>query len=318
LFALFVIACGLGFLETAANPYAAALGSPHSSAQRLNLAQSFNGLAAALAPIIGARLILSENLEIDQLQAMDAVSQHAALVAEAASVKAPYLILSIVLLIIAIIFSLTTLPEIRSSHQASTKSRTVFDALRHRHLSWALVAQFFYVGAQVCVFSLFLLYTTKSAGITQVRAADYLGICGVAFLLGRFFGTFLMKYVRPSKLITYYALINTVLCVVAIMGQGMITVYAIIMICFFMSIMFPTIFALGIEGLGDDTEYGSSLLIMSIVGGAILPGVFGIISDSIGNIQYGYLVPLISFLVIAYFGWNSSNNPTVVESKELS
>jgi FHS family L-fucose permease-like MFS transporter len=313
LFALFVIACGLGFLETAANPYAAALGAPETSAQRLNLAQSFNGLAAALAPVIGARIILTNTDHTVSIDSLQGAAREAALAAEAATVKGPYLILSIVLLVIAVIFSITKLPPITNRSEQEGKSRGILDALKHRHLSWALVAQFFYVGAQVCVFSLFLLYATKSAAISQVQAADYLGICGIAFLAGRFLGTFLMKYIKPSRLIMVYALINTVLCIVAIIGQGMITVYAVILICFFMSIMFPTIFALGIEGLGSDTEYGSSLLIMSIVGGAILPSVFGMISDAMGNIQYGYVVPLVSFMVIAYFGFSAQHSHSVVK-----
>ena len=112
-----------------------------------------------------------------------------------------------------------------------------------------------------------------------------------------------MRYIKPSKLLTIYALINIVLCIVAITAHGMITVYTVIAICFFMSVMFPTIFALGIADLGGDTEYGSSLLIMSIVGGAILPRLFGIISDSTGDIQMGYVVPVTCFVIVAYFGW---------------
>jgi FHS family L-fucose permease-like MFS transporter len=165
-----------------------------------------------------------------------------------------------------------------------------------------VVAQFFYVGAQVCVFSLFVLYATKSANISEVKAADFLGACGIAFLIGRFLGTFLMQYIRPNKLLAIYAAANTLLCIIAIAAYGMITVYAVIAICFFMSVMFPTIFALGIADLGGDTEYGSSLLIMSIVGGAIMPRIFGLISDASGNIQLGYIVPMICFAIVCYFG----------------
>lgn len=310
LFALFVIACGLGFLETAANPYAVALGPQETSAQRLNLAQSFNGLAAAVAPAIGARLILAKGQSEEQLNAMTSGAKEIALASEASLVKAPYFTLGIVLLLIAIVFSFTKLPRIRHSGNAAEKSPSILHAFKHSHLTWAVIAQFFFVGAQVCVFSLFLLYATKSADISEVKAADYLGICGLAFLIGRFLGTFLMKYISPGRLLTTYAVINILLCVVAITAHGMITVYAVILICFFMSIMFPTIFALGINGLGGDTEYGSSLLIMSIVGGAILPRVFGVISDWIDNVQFGYIVPLCCFVIVAYFGWRSMR-PTV-------
>ncbi|MEO6719993.1 MAG: L-fucose:H+ symporter permease [Ferruginibacter sp.] len=303
LFALFVIACGLGFLETAANPYAAALGPHETSTQRLNFAQSFNGLAAALAPVIGARVILTKGYTDEQLSAMTADAKKIALASEASSVKTPYFILGAVLLVIAIAFALTKLPKIQHKDNGKKKSQNILHAFKHKHLTWSVIAQFFFVGGQVCVFSLFVLYATKSAGISEVKAADYLGACGIAFLVGRFLGTFLMRYIKPNRLLAIYAAINILLCIVAIVTHGMITVYAVILICFFMSIMFPTIFALGIADLGGDTEYGSSLLIMSIVGGAIFPRIFGVIGDSTGNIQMGYIVPLVCFIIVCYFGW---------------
>lgn len=199
------------------------------------------------------------------------------------------------------IFAFTHLPKIQNTDEQEAGEH-IFHAFRHKHLSWGVAAQFFYVGAQVCVFSFFILYATKSAGVNQIRAADFLGACGIAFLVGRFFGTFLMKYINPERLLAIYSVINILLCIVALFGHGIITLYAVIGICFFMSIMFPTIFALGIKGLGGDTEYGSSLIIMSIVGGAILPRLFAYISDVSGNIQYGYIVPLLCFVVIGVFG----------------
>ena len=137
-------------------------------------------------------------------------------------------------------------------------------------------------------------------------SADYLSIGGLAFLIGRFLGTALMKYFTPRHLLTSFALLCVGLCTLAILGKGIITIYALIGICFFMSIMFPTIFSLGIQQLGSATEIASSLIVMSIVGGAILPRIFGIISDTTGNIQMGYIVPLIAFAVVAYFGWKGS------------
>ncbi len=303
LMALFIIACGLTTLETAANPYISALGNPDTSTQRLNLAQSFNGLAAAMAPVIGARVILTKGYSDEQLAVMTSEARRLALASEASSVKTPYIVLGSILILIAIIFSLIKLPVIQSDEQGQQSSKSVFHALRHKHLSWGAAAQFFYVGAQVCVLSLFILYATKSASLTEVRASDYLGACGIAFLIGRFAGTILMRYIKPQNLLVIYASINVLLCLVAIWGTGMITVYAVIGIAFFMSIMFPTIFALGIKGLGADTEYGSSLLVMSVVGGAIIPRVFGYISDATGNIQYGYFVPLFCFAFVVLFGW---------------
>ena len=302
LVALFIIACGLTILETAANPYASVLGPAETSTLRLNFSQSFNGLAAALAPIIGARLILSKGFADADLNAMSEAARKVALASEASTVKLPYFILGVILVLIAIIFAFTKLPVIQKI-EGHVAGKNILHAFKHRHLSWAAAAQFVYVGVQVCVFSLFILYATKSAGISQIKAADYLGACGVAFLIGRFLGTFLMKYIQPQRLLALYAAINILLCIVAIAAHGMITVYAVIGICFFMSIMFPTIFALGIKDLKGDTEFGSSIIIMSIVGGAILPRIFGYISDGTGNIQYGYFVPLACFIFIFLFGW---------------
>jgi FHS family L-fucose permease-like MFS transporter len=305
LFASFVIACGLTILETAANPYASALGDPASSTQRLNLAQSFNGLAAFVAPLIGAKVIFTEGNSPETLNAMTDSVRQAALASEASTVKMPYTILGIVLLIIAVLFYLVKLPDIRAKNIQSNKA-TVLGTFSHSHLRWAVIAQFFYVGAQVCVLSLFILFATESAGVNQFQAAQFLSFGTLAFLIGRFTGTFLMNYIAPNKLLTAYGIMAAILCSVAIATHGMLTIYALIGICFFMSIMFPTIFSLGIKELGTDTEMGSSLIIMAIAGGAVLPRIFGLISDATGNIQMGYIVPLVAFVVVAYFGWKGS------------
>jgi FHS family L-fucose permease-like MFS transporter len=309
--ALFVIACGLTILETAANPYASLLGDPTTSTQRLNFAQSFNGLAATLAPIIGARMILVEGFSDDALSKMTAVAKQAALASEASSVKTPYLVLGLVIVVLAITFAFLKLPIIK---EEAFEDKSFMHTLRHMHLRWAIAAQFFYVGAQVCVFSFFILFAIKSAGLSKVQAADYLGWgCGMAFMIGRFAGTFFMRFVAPPKLLAIYSAMSILLCIAAIYLTGMATVYAVIGIAFFMSIMFPTIFSLGIKNLESDTEMGSSLIVMSIVGGALLPPVLGYISDSTGNIQLGYIVPLICFVVIFYFGWKGHQVKPIVK-----
>lgn len=301
LVALFIIACGLATLETAANPYIIVLGPPESAPFRINFAQFFNGLATTMAPIVGAKLILTEGATDEQLSRMTASVKQATLAAEASSVKLPYIVLGSILILVAILFVFTKLPSIAHDDEKPA-SNSIFHALRHKHLAWAVAAQFFYVGAQVCVFSLFILYAQASSGITGKQASIYLAVCGFAFLAGRFLGTIFMRFFKAEKLLTLYAIINLVLCIFAALVTGMATVYIVIGICFFMSIMFPTIFALGIKGLGNDTEFGSSLIIMSIVGGGIIPPIFGYISDKTGNIQLGYFVPMICFAVIALFG----------------
>ena len=299
--ALFVIACGLTILETAANPYASLLGDPASATQRLNFSQSFNGLAATLAPIIGARIILTQGASDEVLSKMTDSAKQIALASEAASVKTPYFILGSIIVLIAIIFAFIKLPEIK---EEATEGKSILHTLRHTHLRWAVVAQFFYVGAQVCVFSFFILFAIKAAGLDRVKAADYLGWgCGMAFMIGRFAGTFFMRYIAPPKLLAFYAAMCVLLCLGAILVKGMPAVYCVIGIAFFMSIMFPTIFSLGINQLDADTEMGSSLIIMSIVGGALMPPILGYISDRTQNIQLGYIVPLVCFAVIFYFGW---------------
>lgn len=299
--ALFIVASGLTFLETAANPYATVLGPPESATFRLNLAQSFNGLAAALAPLAGKYLILSkQDHSNEQINTMSAEARQLFIETETSSVKLPFIVLGIVLLLLALLFIKTKLPDIKEAEEPDEK-RSLLHAFTHRHLTWAVVAQFFYVGAQVCVNSFFIVFAARAAGISSHQAAGYLVAYGIAFMTGRFAGTFLMKFIQPQRLLALYAVINILLSIVAVAGSGIITLYALIGVAFFMSIMFPTIFALGIKGLGADTKSGSSLLIMSIIGGALLPLLLGYISDASGNIQYGYTVPLFCFVVILWY-----------------
>ncbi|MBC7418614.1 MAG: glucose/galactose MFS transporter, partial [Pedobacter sp.] len=298
--ALFVIACGLTILETAANPFATLLGDPKTAVQRLNLAQSFNGLAATVAPIIGAKIILTEGVPQAILESMEPQARALALATEVSSVKIPYFILGSLILVIAVIFWFIKLPQIKEEAATGVSG---FSAFKHHHLRWAMAAQFFYVGAQVCVFSFFILYATEAARISEIKAASYAGFgVGMAFMIGRFVGTFFMRYISPVKLLCIYAAICTILSILAMFAGGMLAIFIVIAIAFFMSVMFPTIFSLGIKDLGADTKFGSSLIIMSIVGGAFLPPIFGQISDVYHNIQYGYIVPFICFGVVLYFG----------------
>ena len=301
--ALFIIASGLTFLETAANPYANIIGPPETATRRLNFAQSFNGLAAMVAPIIGGQFILSGSEMSDEAYAKlspEALNNY--LTTEAQSVKMPYLILGILVLLVAVLFIVTKLPDVKEGDDNNAGNNPL-KAFKHKHLTWAVATQFFYVGAQVCVGSFFIKMARTGAGMDEKTAAQYLGWgYGAAFMLGRFVGTFLMGKFASEKLLSVYALINIILSAVAIFGSGMVVVYALIAIAFFMSIMFPTIFSLGIKDLGADTKMASSLIVMSIVGGALLPPILGVISDATGSIQNGYIVPLICFVVVFLFG----------------
>lgn len=304
LVALFIIGCGLTILETAANPYAAVLGEPQTASTRLNLAASFNGLAAMVAPIIGTAFILSgKEYTPDELAAMPDATRIAYLMEEAASVKMPYIVLGSVLVLIAILFYFMHVPEVKPQTDGVPSKGGFFEVLKHRHLSWAVVAQFFYVGAQVCVTSFFIRMAQQGGGLDEHTAGYYLGVYGFLFMAGRFVGTALLKFTSSQSLLSIYAVISVLLCVVAIWGDGAYVVYALGGLGFFMSIMFPTIFALGITNLGEGTKAGSSWIIMSIVGGAILPYLMGTVIDLNGDdIQIGYTIPLICFLVIVYYG----------------
>ena len=304
LIALFIAASGATFLETVANPYAANLGSPENSEQQLNLAQSFNGAGAVVAPLIGANFILSGNEPTPaDLHAMAARGQLSAyLQHEANALKMPYLIMAGVLILIAIAFIFTKLPEIKESDGVHG-SEFSLRVLRIPHIRWAVIAEFFYVGAQVCVTSFFVRFSGYVANIPQQKAGVLLAWAMGGFMAGRFLGTFFMKYIQPAKLLSLYAVVNIGLLLVVLSAHGRVAVYALMAIPFFLSIMFPTIFALGIKDLGEETKLASSLLVMSIIGGAAIPVCMAMISDATGgDIQLAYVMPVLCMVVILFFG----------------
>lgn len=299
--ALFIIASGLAFLETAANPYITVLGDASTGTQRLNFAQSFNGLAAFIAPLIGGRFILSgKTLSANEEANMSATQLDQYLKHEAASVQIPYIIIGFVVLIVVIFLSKTPLPEIKEDDSLEVEG----SILKEKNLMLGVLAQFFYVGAQVCISSFFIRFSGRVAGIDEVSAAYYLSAALLGFMIGRFAGTFFMKFISPSKLLSLYSIIVMMLLLVAIITHGMIAIYALITVQFFLSIMFPTIFALSVRGLGTKTKEGSSLVIMSIVGGAVFPVIMGRVSDA-SNIQIAYIVPAICLLMVLYFAIKS-------------
>ena len=306
LLALFIIAAGATFLETVANPYITKLGDKATSEQRLNFAQSFNGVGAFIAPIIGGKFILSGIEHTPQeLQQMSAQQLTDYLSFEAGTVKIPYLIMAAVVILVGVLFLVNKLPEIKDDGDDDEKKSFSIKVFRHSHVTWAVIAQFFYVGAQVCIGSFFIRFSRFTAGIPEKQAAELWGyIAMVGFMVGRFAGTFLMRFVKPARLLTIYSAILLILLTASMTLKGNVAVYTLIAVPFFMSIMFPTIFALGIKGLNEDeSKIASSFLVMSLVGGAILPLAMGIISDRTHSIQQAYIVPLLCFLIIFYFGW---------------
>jgi len=303
LIALFVSASGATFLETVANPYITKLGDPKTSEQRLNFAQSFNGVGAFLAPIIGGSVILS-GIEKTQteLQSMSADQLNQYLDFEAGTVKLPYLIMAAIVLLVAVFFIFSKLPEIKEHDSDDSGHSFSFKVFRHRHVLWAVIAQFSYVGAQVCIGSFFIRLSKSLANIPEKEAAFLLGsVAMVGFMVGRFFGTYLMKFLESSRLLAIYCLISIGLLAITVTTTGMIAIYSVAAVPFFMSIMFPTIFALGIKGLGEESKIASSFLVMSIFGGAVLPLLMGIVSDQTGSMQKAYIIPMLCFVLIWFF-----------------
>lgn len=304
--ALFILASGATFLETVANPYITILGPKETSEQRLNFAQSFNGVGAFVAPLIGGKFILSgvehTKEELNQMAANGTLNAY--LQSEADTVKIPYLVIAAIVALVTIGFLLTKLPDVKESAAADAHTGFSLKVLRHFHVKWAVIAQFFYVGAQVGVGSFFIRYSKQVMDLPEKQAAYWWGyIAMVGFMAGRFIGTFLMKYIKPQTLLSIFALINILLLIIALNTSGNISVYAVMAVPFFMSIMFPTIFALGIKELGEETKMAASLLVMSIVGGALAPLAMGAISDYTGSMQKAYIIPLLCFIVVAWFGW---------------
>lgn len=304
LFALFVSAAGATFLETVANPYITKLGPKETSEQRLNFAQSFNGVGAFVAPIVGGQFILSGIEHTDaQLQQMSPAQLNEYLSFEAGTIKMPYIVIGSVVLLVFLFFIFTKLPEVKEGGSDEGEKSFSLKVFRHSHVTWAVIAQFFYVGAQVCVGSFFIRFSRFMMDMPEKQAANlWGGIAMVGFMAGRFVGTFLMKYVKPARLLSIYAIINVLLLTISLTTKGAAAVYAMAAVPFFMSIMFPTIFALGIKGLGEESKIASSFLVMSIVGGAIFPLFMGLVSDKTNSIQMAYIVPLICFLFVLYFG----------------
>lgn len=315
---LFIIGCGLTLLETAANPYATKLGDPASATARLNLAQSFNGLAAFIGPFIGTIFILSgKGYSNEELALMNEADKIAYLSAEAASVKMPYMVLGFFLIAIAVLFTVYKFPEFKEDEEANEGSLS--EALKHKHLVWAVVAQFFYVGAQVCVTSFFVRMAMKGGGVDEKTAGYYLSVYGILFMVGRFGGTLLMKFIKPARLLAIYSVACILLSLVAIYADGKNVVLALGGLGFFMSIMFPTIFSLGIENMRENTKPASSLIVMSIIGGAIFPVIMGGIIDRYNdNIQLGYTVPLVCYFVILYFALKGHTHKKAKHEQVLS
>ena len=287
LIALFVIACGLCILETAANPYSTILGPSASAAQRLNLSQSFNGLGWILGPLVGGLLIFGAS-EGDSM-----------------ALTKPYILVGGIVLFVALLFFFTKLPEIKPEEEeevtAIVEEKPAASLWKRRQFVRSVVAQFCYCAAQTGIFGFFINYVTEmDPGISNLRASRILAFGGMAlFMIGRLSGSFTMKWLAPGRLLTWYSLLSAVCMALVVASVGTLSLYALYLSFFFMSIMFPTIFALGLEGMGVYTKKASSYIVMGVAGGAFSPMLMGYIGEE--NMALGFIVPLIAFLYILYF-----------------
>jgi len=290
LFCLFIIACGLTFLETAANPYSSVLGPKDTSEQRLTLSQSFNGLGWIIGPALGGVLILGAGGEASENKF--------------SSMALPYMLIGGVVLVVAFMFVITRMPDIHEGEHDSRGDRGTYGGLlRVRHFRYAVIAQFLYVAAQTGINSFFINYIVETMPDYSPEKAAYLLSLGfVFFMSGRFIGSLFMSWFNPRVMLGVYALVNMAAMALVILGLGWPSLVALYLNYFCMSIMFPTIFALGLKDLGGMTKKGSSVLVMTIVGGAICPVIMGRIAD-VSGMAVGFVVPLICFAFIAWYAF---------------
>ena len=303
LIALYIIAIGAGFLETSANPYIAIMGDPKTSSPRLNFAQAFNGVATVLGPLVGGYVIFSgvEYTPV-QLATMTPQAIDAWRAEEAAAVGPPYLVLGVLMVVIASAIALTKYPPLRGEVTPEGRS-SPFAVLKKPRVRSAVIAQFFYVGAQVGTWSLLVDFAQEAAQVPErIGAQVYLEATMIAFCAGRFVGAWLQRYIDPARQLVLYGGCNVVLCCLAATLGGFPSIWAMAATSFFMSIMFPTIFALGLEKLGHETEFASSFIVMAISGAAVVPTLMAFMSDHLGALHWSLFVPAVCYLVVMSFG----------------
>ena len=278
LVAIYILAGGCSVLETTANPYILSMGSPQTATRRLNIAQSFNPIGSITGILLSQQFILS-NISLN-------------------SISETYMGLGIVLTAIMVVMLFSKMPTGKDS-SAGKVGASFARLFRNKRYTWGVVAQFFYVGAQICVWSFTIRLVMQELGILEADAATYYLASIVCFCVARFFFTWLMKFCRPALLMAWAAAADIVLCLVVILmsGSGMVVVTALVLVSFFMSLQFPTIYGIALDGVGDDAKIGASGLIMAILGGALLTPLQGLASDAYG-ISTSYVVPLVCFVVV--------------------
>ncbi len=307
--ALFVLASGITLLQVSANPYVAILGKPETASSRLNLTQAFNSLGTTIAPLFGSLLILSAaSKSAEEIAKLRPAELSAYQLTEAASVQMPYLGLAAAFFIIAAIIAAVKLPAIEAADQASSSGEVHDDkhtsAWQYRHLILGAIAIFVYVGGEVAIGSFLVNFMGQPdiAGLQPEIAGKYLSFYWGGAMVGRFIGAAVLRQINPGKVLGFNAIVATSLVFIAIILSGQISMWALLLVGLFNSIMFPTIFTLAVDGLGKHTGQGSGILCMAIVGGAIIPVIQGVFADRIG-IHHAFFLPALCYLYIAYYGF---------------
>lgn len=307
LFALFVIATGLAFLETGANPFIAQLGDSETSERRLNFSQAFNPVGAVTGAVMGTTFIFSGiELTKPQVFAMKASGTYDAYLRhETLRVITPYIVLGCIALFAAFLIARTKFPSIEGQSQTvvSLEEGRFVDLFKYPHFVQAVIAQFFYVGAQVGTWSYFIQYVQDYVHASEKTAGLFLTGTLIAFGAGRFSATYLMKFIRPNRLMGAYSLVNVALVAIGVFFPGWIGLWSIFLTSFFMSVMFPTIFALGLKELGPNTKLGGSLIVMAIIGGAVFTPLMGLLFEATRSMAAAMLIPLGCYLFTTYFAF---------------
>ena len=309
LFALFIIASGLAFLETGANPFIALLGNKDSSERRLNFSQAFNPIGSVVGVLLGTVFIFS-GVEPDEskVSAMKTAGEYDAFLQhETLRVVKPYLVLALFAVLWAVLIIRTKFPVFKEEEKDPAKDNGRFkDLFKIPHFVKGVIAQFFYVGAQVGTWSYFIMYVQDYTGEAEKMAGYLLTGTLVAFGIGRFSATWFMRFISPAKLMGIYSLVNIVLVGVSIVIPGWIGMWALFFTSFFMSLMYPTIFAMSIKGLGPNTKIGGSVLVMAIIGGAILTPLMGLTAQVTNSMAMAMTIPLMAYIFILYYSWFGS------------
>lgn len=314
LFALFVIASGLTFLETGANIFIVEMGNAASAERRLNFSQAFNPIGAVLGVLLGTLFILS-GIEHDpaKIEALKAAGEYQGyLKQETMRVVTPYLVLGGFAVIWSVFLAISKFPVSRDEVKEDDHKTKAKDLLKYPHFYKGVISQFFYCGAQTCTWSFFITYVQDFTGQPEKVAGYFLTGTLAAFGVGRFSATYIMKFVDPSKLMGLYGVINIALVAVAIVFPGIVGVWAIFFTSFFMSLMYPTNFALSIRELGQNAKLGGSIMVMAIVGGAVLPPLMGYIAEASHSMAIAMIVPLVGYAYITYYALSGSKLKSVV------